>query len=137
MNQNLLYAGYDGERFSHFRKTYGYANAPLDGIWLRAPYLHNGSVPTLRDLMEPSPARPREFYRGYDVFDLKRVGFVSDVPEENGRRFFRYLTSYPEGDRRAGEPMPGNGNYGHEGAAYGTDLSPGDKDAIVEHLKTF
>ena len=34
-------------RFSHFRKTEGYANMPLDGMWLRAPYLHNGSVPTL------------------------------------------------------------------------------------------
>ena len=34
-------------KFSHFRKTKGYANMPLDGVWLRAPYLHNGSVPTL------------------------------------------------------------------------------------------
>ena len=32
-------------KFSHFRKTEGYANMPLDGLWLRAPYLHNGSVP--------------------------------------------------------------------------------------------
>ena len=47
------------ERFSHFRKTDGYANLPLDGIWLRAPYLHNGSVPTLRDLLENS-AQPAE-----------------------------------------------------------------------------
>ena len=38
----------------HFRKTFGYANMPLDGIWLRAPYLHNGSVPTLRELLEPA-----------------------------------------------------------------------------------
>ena len=39
-------------RFTRFRKTHGYANQPLDGIWLRGPYLHNGSVPTLRDLLE-------------------------------------------------------------------------------------
>ena len=136
-NQNLLYAGYDGERFSHFRKTYGYANSPLDGIWLRSPYLHNGSVPTLRDLLEPASARPRDFYRGYDVFDPKRVGFVSDVAEENGRKFFHYLTSYREGTPRAGQPMPGNGNFGHEGAVYGTELNPDEKDAIVEYLKTF
>src|SRR5262245_21390129 len=51
-NQNTLYAGYPW-RFKQFRKTFGYANMPLDGIWLRAPYLHNGSVPTLRDLLEP------------------------------------------------------------------------------------
>ena len=40
-------------KFSHFRKTDGYANMPLDGVWLRAPYLHNGSVPTLRALLFP------------------------------------------------------------------------------------
>ena len=45
-------------RFTQFRKTNGYANHPLDGIWLRAPYLHNGSVPTLRDLLEPPERRP-------------------------------------------------------------------------------
>jgi hypothetical protein len=39
-NQNLLYAAYPEERFQHFRKTDGYANSPLDGLWLRAPYLH-------------------------------------------------------------------------------------------------
>jgi hypothetical protein len=56
-------------RFTHFRKTRGYANHPLDGIWLRAPYLHNGSVPTLADLLEPADRRPKVFYRGNDVFD--------------------------------------------------------------------
>lgn len=48
-NQLLLGAG-QWWRFKNFRKTQGYANAPLDGIWARAPYLHNGSVPTLYDL---------------------------------------------------------------------------------------
>ncbi|HET9068783.1 MAG TPA: hypothetical protein VFN28_09060, partial [Amaricoccus sp.] len=47
VNQNALYAEFGPERFQTFRKTDGYANAPLDGLWLRAPYLHNGSVPTL------------------------------------------------------------------------------------------
>lgn len=125
-NQNLLYAGYPDERFRHFRKTFGYANHPLDGIWLRSPYLHNGSVPTLRDLLEPSTRRPREFYRGYDVLDRKKVGFISNVPSEQGRKYFRYDTS-----------LRGNGNFGHEGRAYGTELSGADKDAIVEYLKKF
>jgi processive rubber oxygenase RoxA-like protein/cbb3-type cytochrome c oxidase subunit III len=125
-NQNLLYAGYPEERFRHFRKTFGYANQPLDGIWLRAPYLHNGSVPTLRDLLEPASKRPAVFHRGYNVYDPKRVGFVSNVTEENGRKYFRFDTS-----------LPGNGNYGHEGKEYGTDLSAGEKDAIVEFLKIF
>jgi hypothetical protein len=125
-NQNLLYAGYPGERFQHFRKTFGYANQPLDGIWLRGPYLHNGSVPTLRELLEPAGGRRTNFYRGYDVVDRQRVGFVSDVPEEAGRRYFRFDTR-----------LPGNGNFGHEGRAYGTELPASDKDALVEHLKTF
>jgi len=83
-NQNTLYAGYPW-RFSHFRKTNGYANVPLDGVWLRAPYLHNGSVPNLRDLLEKPEDRPKEFYRGDDVFDQEKVGFVSKVSEENGK----------------------------------------------------
>ncbi len=68
VTQSTLYAGYDW-RFKHFRKTFGYANMPLDGLWLRAPYLHNGSVPTLRDLLESRTARPATFYRGDDVYD--------------------------------------------------------------------
>ncbi len=54
---------------------YGYISPPLDGIWLRAPYLHNGSVPTLRDLLNPPNERPVTFHRGYDVFDPVKVGF--------------------------------------------------------------
>src|SRR5690349_9444524 len=92
VNQNMIFAGYGEERFSHFRKTFGYANSPLDGLWLRAPYLHNGSVPSLRDLLEPSDSRPKTFYRGYDVYDQRNVGFVSDVPEEKGKKYFLYNT---------------------------------------------
>ena len=51
-------------RFKRFRKTNGYANLPLDGIWLRAPYLHNGSVPTLWDLLNPQAKRPRLLLQG-------------------------------------------------------------------------
>jgi hypothetical protein len=125
-NQNLLYATSPEERFKHFRKTFGYANAPLDGIWLRAPYLHNGSVPTLRELLEPVGGRTKVFYRGYDVFDPKRVGFIATVPAENGKKYFRFDTG-----------LLGNGNYGHDGPEYGTELNAADKDAIVEFMKTF
>jgi len=125
-NQSLLYAAFPEERFKHFRKTYGYANHPLDGVWLRAPYLHNGSVATLRDLLEPAANRPKIFYRGYDVYDPKRVGFISDVPSEKGRAHFRFDTN-----------LPGNGNFGHEGRDYGTELGAGEKEALLEYLKTF
>jgi|APFre7841882724_1041349.scaffolds.fasta_scaffold09640_2 mono/diheme cytochrome c family protein len=125
VNQGTLYAGYDW-RFKSFRKTHGYANMPLDGLWLRAPYLHNGSVPSLRDLLEPASARPQRFYRGNDVYDPVRVGFVSDVPAYGARRFFAFDTA-----------IPGNANAGHEGPRYGTALAAADKDALVEFLKTF
>ena len=148
--QGNLYSGFPDLRFRHFRKTDGYANMPLDGIWLRAPYLHNGSVPTLRDLLEPAAKRPAFFYRGYDVIDREKVGFVSNLPAEKGVAFFRYETrciencaaepparTPPEDNVCVPGKWAGNSNAGHEGKEYGTDLSPEDKDAIVEYLKTF
>jgi len=57
---------------------------------------------------------------------LYAVGFVSGVPAQGGKTFFRYDTA-----------VPGNANVGHEGKAYGTELPPPDKDALVEYLKTF
>ena len=113
-------------RFCHYRKTFGYANMPLDGLWLRAPYLHNGAVPTLRDLLDAADKRPKEFYRGNDVYDSVKVGFVSGVAEEGGRKYFHFDTR-----------ISGNGNGGHEGKTYGTELNTDEKDALVEFLKTF
>ena len=135
VNQSTLYAGYEKDwgfnppypqRFHLFRKTHGYATMPLDGIWLRAPYLHNGSVPTLSDLLKPSSQRTAEFFRGNDVFDRENVGFIADVPQQNGRTFFPFDTA-----------KPGNGNQGHEGDLYGTKLDPERKRALLEYLKTF
>ncbi|MBV9174860.1 MAG: cytochrome c, partial [Chloroflexi bacterium] len=108
-------------QFSHFRKTDGYANMPLDGVWLRAPYLHNGSVPTLRDLLNTPEQRPSAFYTGYDLYDYENVGLVTSGAE--AERFGQlYETS-----------VQGNGNYGH---LYGTNLSAAEKDALLEYLKT-
>lgn len=108
-------------RFSHFRKTNGYANMPLDeGTWLRAPYLHNGSVPDVRSLLSPAAQRPKVFYRGYDVYDFETLGFVSQGPQAAGAGF-RFDTT-----------LRGNGNGGH---AYGTRLSERDKDDLIEYLK--
>ncbi|HKJ02646.1 MAG TPA: hypothetical protein VJ997_09330 [Longimicrobiales bacterium] len=139
--QNSLYAGFPRDededfcrahpddtdrcypaRFSHFRKTYGYANVPLDGLWLRAPYLHNGSVPDLASLLEPPARRPGLFYIGYDVYDYDRVGFVTSGPEAE-RLGWRYDTS-----------VRGNGNGGH---LWGTALPAAEKAALIEYLKTF
>jgi mono/diheme cytochrome c family protein len=108
-------------QFSHFRTTDGYANMPLDGIWARAPYLHNGSVPTLRDLLEAPEKRPAVFYRGYDVYDPVNAGFVSSGPEAEASGF-EFNTA-----------LEGNDNGGH---LYGIDLNPEEKAALVEYLKS-
>ena len=99
----------------------GYIAAFLDGIWLRAPYLHNGSVPSIRDLLKPVAERPRVFFRGYDVLDPVNVGFVSEGEEAE-----RVGTRYDVSERASG-------NQGHE---YGTKLSAKEKDALIEYLKT-
>jgi hypothetical protein len=108
-------------RFSRFVKTDGYVAVALDGLWLRAPYLHNGSVPTLEDLLKPVAERPRLFYRGYDVYQRAGTGFVHRGAAAR-RAGFRYDVS-----------VPGNSNRGH---TYGTDLPAADKRALVEYLKT-
>jgi hypothetical protein len=114
-------------RFKRFHKTNGYANLPLDGVWLRAPYLHNGSVPTLWDLLSPAATRPASYYRGSYVYDWKKMGFDSETPTApDGTDYFHYSTT-----------EPGNSNSGHEGHDYGTDLSDDDKKALIEYLKTF
>ena len=99
----------------------GYNAVYLDGIWLRAPYLHNGSVPTLRDLLKPAAERPRQFWRGYDLYDTDNVGFVS-----SGERAKEQGTLYDVTTKSGG-------NQGHE---YGTTLPAGEKDALIEYLKT-
>ena len=80
-------------------------------------------MPTLRDLLEPPERRPKMFYRGYDVFDQRNVGFISTVPSEGGHQFTAFDTS-----------RPGNSNGGH---LYGTTLSDAEKSALVEYLKVF
>jgi len=117
---NTLGTGYPW-RFTHFRTTDGYASMPLDGVWLRAPYLHNGSVPTLRDLLKPPEQRPTVFYRGYTVYDFANVGFVSSGPEAE-RLGWKYDTI-----------VKGNSNQGH---VYGTTLSSEEIDTLLEYLKT-
>ena len=107
-------------RFSHFRKTNYYAGMPLDVVWLRAPYLHNGSVPTLRALLFLDD-RPARFYRAYDVYDWQAVGFVSAGPEAE-KQGVVFDTS-----------VRGNGNGGH---TYGRDLSVSDRESLIEYLKT-
>ena len=110
-----------GSKRDDMTKQKGYVSAPLDGVWLRAPYLHNGSVPTLRDLLNPPEQRPKQFHRGYDLYDRENVGFVTSGPEAERIGFLL--------DTRE----RGNGNGGH---LWGTDLPDEDKLALLEYLKT-
>lgn len=128
--KDRLFCGFPEHRFRQFKKTDGYANAPLDGLWLRAPYLHNGSVPTLADLLEKPQSRPRAFLRGrqHIALDGERGGFVapSCVPAADQSRepgSFCFDTS-----------LPGNSNAGH---LYGTDLSADEKRDLLAYLLTF
>jgi hypothetical protein len=108
--------------FHRFRSTNGYASHPLQGVWVRAPYLHNGSVPTLDDLLRPEDQRPKKFFAGDDVYDQVKVGFETNVPGNATRNFIEFDTS-----------QKGNSNAGH---LYGTWLSDPDKRALIEYMKT-
>ncbi len=113
-------------KLRNFSLQKGYVNTLLDGVWLRAPYLHNGSIPTMRELLNIPERRPSKFCRGNDLYDRDNMGFVSSMLKENGQDscgpYFLYDTS-----------KPGNGNGGH---LYGTDLREADKQALIEYLKT-
>ena len=118
------YDGFAGRRAwkaASFAAGERYVPVPLDGAWIRAPYLHNGSVPSLKDLLEVPANRPARFWRGYDVYDPVNVGFFSDGPEAQ-RTGTLHDTS-----------RPGNANVGHE---YGTALPAESKRALLEYLKT-
>jgi hypothetical protein len=108
--------------FRSFHKTNGYVADELTGLWLRGPYLHNGSVPTLRDLLAPPSERPKRFYRGYDLIDAANGGYVSQA----GTAAERYGGLYDTAS-------PGNGNGGH---VYGSDLTDEEKQQLLAFLKT-
>jgi hypothetical protein len=104
-----------------------YKAGPLAGIWATAPFLHNGSVPTLYDLLSPEADRPETFWVGSTTFDPVKVGFLStaeDLTQEERARLFHFDTS-----------RPGNANTGH---AYpsGVELDHEDRLALIEYLKT-
>lgn len=100
-----------------------YKGRPLNGIWATAPYLHNGSVPSLEALLRPAAERPKTFSVGTRRFDPATVGFKQDV---EGVFVFHV-------EDANGVPIPGNSNQGHE---YGTTLSPEQKAQLLEYLKS-
>jgi hypothetical protein len=100
----------------------GYIAPPLDGIWITAPYLHNGSVPTLEALLN-SKTRPTYWSRSFEKpqYDYENVGWVYTVEKEGGS------TSVYD-TKQAG--------YGNGGHYFGDALSDGERKAVIEYLKT-
>ncbi len=96
----------------------GYKSGPLAGIWATAPYLHNGSVSSLYELLLPPERRQKVFSIGSRQFDPNDVGFESG--KSTGTFEFR-------------TEVPGNGNSGHD---YGTTLPELDRRDLLEYLKT-
>lgn len=110
----------------------GYQAPPLDGVWATAPYLHNGSVPTVYHLLK-SETRPKIFTRSYrtnaEDYDPVKLGWKItelDRPAD---------PSLPPLERRKiyDTSQPGRGNVGH---IYGDDLSEDERWAVIEYLKT-
>jgi hypothetical protein len=93
--------------------------SPLAGVWATGPYLHNGSVPTVYELLSPPEERRKVFWTGGREVDLEKLGFISDEAPD----LFRFDTS-----------LPGNRNTGHVYPPRG--LTPDERLAIIEYLKT-
>ena len=98
-----------------------YAARPLYGIWAAAPYLHNGSVPTLYHLLLPPEQRPKTFALGAREYDPVKLGFV-------------VATACTQEDCVVDTTRKGDGNGGH---LFGTDLAESDRMALLEYLKTY
>ena len=113
------------------RYNSGYQAPPLDGVWATAPYLHNGSVPTLYHLLK-SDTRPKAFTRSYrtgeEDYDAKYVGWKTTLP---GDANWDLMTKQP---RHVYETTaPGRGNSGH---TFGDALDETERWAVIEYLKT-
>jgi hypothetical protein len=100
-----------------------YESRVLNGVWAVAPYLHNGSVPNLWELMKPAKDRKSRFMVGSRVFDPKNVGFDTD---ESPFKTGAFMADPANAN--------GNGNGGHE---FGAGLTDDERWAIIEYMKTF
>jgi mono/diheme cytochrome c family protein len=98
--------------------TLEYKAAPLAGIWATAPYLHNGSVPNLYELLLPAEQRSSSFHVGSTRFDPVKVGFE---------------TGPTEGTTLIDTTKEGNRNSGHD--MYG-EFSEQERWQLVEYMKS-
>ncbi len=123
-----------------------YRARPLNGIWATAPYLHNGSVPSLYWMLKPAAERPKQFCLGARDFDPKDVGFRvapgGDSSCKTGETLFQEADSH-------GKPINGNSVLGHsleadkgqdmktyKNGVIGRALSDDERYDLIEYLKT-
>jgi cytochrome c553 len=121
-----------------WQSTGMYSVRPLNGIWATAPYLHNGSVPTLWALLQPADKRPTCFQVGQREYDPVNLGYaaaIADNPDKctTGPNLNCPSTEKGFSDTWLNATCPGNRNTGHE---YGTGLSDESKRQLLEYLKT-
>ncbi len=106
-------------------KLLAYKGRPLNGIWATAPYLHNGSVSSLYELLLPPAARSPSFIVGGRTLDVKNVGFVAGPGDPSFS--FRVKDA-------SGRDIPGNSNLGHD---YGNaQLTNTQRYALIAYLKS-
>jgi hypothetical protein len=105
--------------------AFAYESRVRAGIWAAAPYLHNGSVRSLADLLKPSSERASEFKIGPN-YDTANIGLAVDQTR------FDYVLKTTD----CSAISSGSSRCGHEGPSYGTTLSPDEKAALLEYLKT-
>ena len=122
-----------------------YRARPLNGVWATAPYLHNGSVPSLYWMLGPAGQRPTSFCRGHHDFDPKEVGF--HVPPGGERACGTGEARFSTIDS-SGQPIRGNSVIGHsfEGArrpnkdypqgVVGGAFTDEERRDLIEYLKT-
>jgi mono/diheme cytochrome c family protein len=119
-------------RHMSVRRTGGYVAPILSGLWATAPYLHNGSVPTLWQFLNPE-LRAGKFYVGGHALDFATMGIAGQLGDDG-------VYAYPPGYVAWSRPQlydtskPGMSNRGHERQLDG--LSADDKRALIEYLKT-
>ena len=107
--------GYKPSDVPGIRSTQKYWAASLQGVWARSPYLHNGSVRTMAELLTPPADRAKSFHRGSRIYDAEQMGYTD-------AGLFVLDTGIPANDRA-----------GHN---YGTDLDSTQKRELIEYLKT-
>ena len=112
-----------------------YRARPLDGVWAMAPYLHNGSVPSLNLLLSPAAKRPQKFCLGARDYNPQLVGYDHVAPCAQGESLFAVADT-------AGKPIKGNSTAGHsfeDGGGLGVvgrALSDEERLSLIDYLKT-